>query len=112
MPAGRYSLAGTTYLGHSTQTMLLPYFDQANLYNALNTSAGFNSPPNFTKNSQTMLPGLLCPSNPVIEGVNWTGGTNPGSTDPNNDSARDPLRGNFGHRDGTVRPTQPGDCQW
>lgn len=93
MPAGRYSLAGTAYLGHSTQTMLLPYFDQAPLYNVLNTSVGFNSAPNFTANSQTILPGLLCPSNPVTEGVNWTGATNPGGSDPNNDSARTHYEG-------------------
>ncbi len=88
LPAGRYSLAGTTYLGHSTQTMLLPYFDQANLYNQMNTSVGFNSAPNFGAPALVMLPGLLCPSNPVTDGVNWTGGTNPATTDSNNDSAR------------------------
>lgn len=88
LPAGRYSLAGTAYLGHSVQTMLLPYFDQAPLYNTMNTSVGFNSAPNFAAAALTILPGLLCPSNPVTEGVNWTGGSNPAGSDPNNDSAR------------------------
>ena len=88
LPAGRYSLAGTTYLGHSTFTMLLPYFDQAPLYNSMNTSVGFNSAPNFGAPSLTILTGLLCPSNPVTDGVNWTGGTNPATTNSNNDSAR------------------------
>lgn len=87
-PAGRYSLAGTTYLGHSTQTMLLPYFDQAPLYAQLNTNIGFNQAPNFAAPALTVLSGLLCPSNPVTEGVNWTGGQNPATTDPKNDSAR------------------------
>ncbi|MDB5391703.1 MAG: Prepilin-type cleavage/methylation protein [Planctomycetaceae bacterium] len=87
-PAGRYSLAGTAYLGHSIQTMLFPYFDQTALYSQMNTSVGFNSAPNFGQPALTVLPGLLCPSNPVTEGVNWTGGSNPAGTDPNNDSAR------------------------
>ena len=87
-PAGRYSLAGTMFLGHSAQTMLLPYFDQAPLYAQMNTSIGFNGQPNFNTPAITILSGLICPSNPVNEGVNWTGGTNPAGTDPNNDSAR------------------------
>lgn len=88
LPAGRYALAGTAYLGHSVQTMLLPYFDQAPLYNQMNTSVGFNSAPNFAAPAITILPGFLCPTNPVTEGVNWTGGVNPAGSNPNNDSAR------------------------
>lgn len=87
-PAGRYSSAGQIYLGHSTQTMLLPYIDQAPLYNSMDVSIGFNAAPNFGAASATVLPAFLCPSNPVTEGVNWTGGTNPSHSDPNNDSAR------------------------
>lgn len=88
LPAGRYSLRGTTYLGHSVQTMLLPYFDQAPLYQSMNTSLAFNAAPNFGAPAITVLTGLLCPSNPVTEGVDWTGGVNPATSDPKNDSAR------------------------
>ncbi|MEX0724865.1 MAG: DUF1559 domain-containing protein [Planctomycetaceae bacterium] len=93
-PAGRYPLQNTDYLGHSTQTMLLPYIDQANLYNAMNTSIGFNGQPNFNTPELTLIPALLCPSNPVLEGVNWTGGTNPApGSDPFQDTARTHYEG-------------------
>ncbi|MES2793656.1 MAG: DUF1559 domain-containing protein [Planctomycetota bacterium] len=92
MPAGRYSaLSGgvwSAYHGHSVQTMMLPHLDQANLYNKMNVSATFNVAPNFGTASLTVLPVFLCPTNPITEGVNWTGATNPNGTDPNNDSAR------------------------
>ncbi|MFN0199477.1 MAG: DUF1559 domain-containing protein [Planctomycetaceae bacterium] len=88
-PAGRYSLTAGVYSGHSTHTMLLPFIDQANLYNAMNTSLPFYVSPNFNTPELSIIPGYLCPSNPVVEGVNWTSGTNaaPGA-DPNQDSAR------------------------
>lgn len=88
LPAGRYSLNGVPYAGHSNQTMLLPYFDQANLYATIDTSKPFYVAPNFGQPWLTVIPMLLCPSNPVTEGVNWTGGSNPAGSDPNNDSAR------------------------
>jgi prepilin-type N-terminal cleavage/methylation domain-containing protein len=88
LPAGRYSMAAGAAYGHSAHTMLLPYIDQAPLYNKMNTSANFNAPVNFAAPAVTVLPVYLCPSNPVTEGVNWTGGLNPVSNDPNNDSAR------------------------
>src|SRR6187397_2434968 len=47
LPAGRYSLNGVPYAGHSNQTMLLPYFDQANLYATIDTSKPFYVAPNF-----------------------------------------------------------------
>lgn len=80
---GGYGLSGPQCANH-----VVPYFDQAPLYNTMNTSVGFNSAPNFGAAALTILPGLLCPSNPVTEGVNWTGGSNPAGSDPNNDSAR------------------------
>jgi len=88
-PPGRNSLAGTDYLGHSCHTRLLPYIDQAPLYNSMDLNNGFNSPPNFNTPELTMIAPYLCPSNPVVEGVNWTSRTNasPGA-DPNQDTAR------------------------
>ena len=64
------------YLGHSTQTMLLPYIDQASIYNKMNFTLGFNSGVNFDM-GQNVLSAFLCPSNPTTEGVDYTGG-NPG----------------------------------
>lgn len=92
-PPGRTSMlfSGSLvlYWGHSTQTFLMPYLDQANLYNTLNVSAGFSEQPNFNKSALTLIPVYLCPSNIVIEGVNWTSATNPApGSNPNEDSAR------------------------
>ena len=71
-PAGRMRTTASDYLGHSTQTMLLPYIDQAPLYNQMNFTVGFNSAPNFAL-GQTILTAFLCPSNPTTEGVDYTG---------------------------------------
>ena len=78
-------------LGAVTETMLLPYIDQANLYNKFNFDVGFNAAPNWA-NSVNIIPAFLCPSNPQTEGVNWTGSTGP-SGDANNDSARTHYEG-------------------
>ncbi|QDV49681.1 DUF1559 domain-containing protein [Gimesia fumaroli] len=75
-PSGRMRTTASDYLGHSTQTMLLPYIDQASLYNQMNFTVGFNSAPNFAL-GQTVLPAFLCPTNPTTEGVDYTG-SNPG----------------------------------
>jgi prepilin-type N-terminal cleavage/methylation domain-containing protein len=88
-PSGRTSMGGLSYLGHSTQVMLLPYIEQSTLYATFNLAVGFNHVTNFNCNSRTVLPAFLCPSNPVTEGVNWTGATNPcAGSDPNQDTAR------------------------
>jgi prepilin-type N-terminal cleavage/methylation domain-containing protein len=88
-PSGRMTMGTVPYLGHSTQTMILPYIDMAPLYNQLNTQLGFNVSPNFNAAGLTVIPAFLCPSNPVTEGVNWTGGTNPApGANPNEDTAR------------------------
>ncbi len=72
-PSGRMRTAASEYLGHQTHTMLLPYFDQAPLYNQMDFTIGFNSAPNFAA-GETVLTALLCPSNPTTEGVDYTGG--------------------------------------
>ena len=82
-PFGRSASLGTV-----AEVMLLPYIDQAPLYNKFNFSTGFNSSPNWDV-SLTVLPAYLCPSNPQTEGCNWTGGTNPApGSNANEDSAR------------------------
>jgi prepilin-type N-terminal cleavage/methylation domain-containing protein len=93
-PAGRYSLNGTTYSGHSTHTMILPFVDQAPLYNGMNTSLPFNVSPNYTALALTNISTFLCPTNPHTEGVNFTGTLNPApGADPNQDSARTHYEG-------------------
>ena len=75
-PSGRMRTTISEYLGHSTQTILLPYIDQAPLYNQMNFTIGFNSAPNRAA-GETILTAFLCPSNPTTEGVNYTGGLPP-----------------------------------
>jgi len=79
---------GTSTLGHTCLTMLLPGIDQAPLYSLYDFSKGFNVTPNF-ENSSQVLPAFLCPSNPQTEGCDWTGATNPRpGSNPREDSAR------------------------
>tara|TARA_R110002095_G_scaffold39808_4_gene36661 strand:- start:4616 stop:5509 length:894 start_codon:yes stop_codon:yes gene_type:complete len=74
-PFGR-SNTGFTYTGagsiHMCGTMLLPFLDQAPLYNKLNLEVNWanaaNKPFLLTK-----LSVFLCPSNPQDEGMNYTG---------------------------------------
>lgn len=88
-PPGRTSLQIAVYSGHSTQTFLLPYLDQAPLYNSLNVNVPFHVSPNFNQPGLVRIPAYLCPSNIVLEGVNWTGGTNPApGANSNEDTAR------------------------
>ncbi len=85
---GVFPFGRSASLGHVTLTMLLPQIDQGALYNLFDFSRGFNSSPNW-ENSAQVIPAFFCPSNPQVEGVNWTGGTNPKpGSDPNQDSAR------------------------
>ncbi|MCA9117939.1 MAG: DUF1559 domain-containing protein [Planctomycetaceae bacterium] len=81
-PAGRYRTAGQDYLGHSTQTLILPYIDQGPLYNSMNLSTSFNVAPNFPTAGLNVLPAFLCPSNPVTEFLNWTSATPDGDSAP------------------------------
>lgn len=70
---------GTTPLNFSWITMILPYFDQAPLYNSINFSQSFWPQMNNQGNriASTLLPQLLCPSDPGFGGGNkwkiaWT----------------------------------------
>ncbi|WP_144983060.1 DUF1559 domain-containing protein [Gimesia aquarii] len=57
---------GTTPLNFSWITMILPYFDQAPLYNSINFSQSFwpQLDGNGNRIASTLLPQLLCPSDP------------------------------------------------
>jgi len=72
---GNYS-----YVAFSAQAMLLPYLDQAPLYNQFNFMISLNSSPNSTL-KQTVIPTFLCPSD--IRGRIPNGGgynTGPGNS--------------------------------
>jgi prepilin-type N-terminal cleavage/methylation domain-containing protein len=86
---------GSPMMGWSWATMLLPYFDQAPLYNSMSTTAApsINSgiPSAAWVATQTVLPALRCPSDVGADRVNlvdiagvnsaaWTPGTFTGST--------------------------------
>lgn len=45
-------------------TLILPYIDQAPMYNSMNFNVGYNVGANLTANAQR-YPAYLCPSNPV-----------------------------------------------
>ncbi|QDU49299.1 DUF1559 domain-containing protein [Gimesia panareensis] len=70
---------GTTPLNSSWITMILPYFDQAPLYNQINFSQPLwpQTKSNGERIASTLLPQLLCPSDPGYGGANkwkiaWT----------------------------------------
>ena len=70
---------GTEPLNFSWITMILPYFDQAPLYNSINFSVPFwpQTDSNGNRIASTLLPQLLCPSDPGYGGANshniaWT----------------------------------------
>ena len=93
-PSGRSTETASVYSGHTTEVMLLSYLDQGPLLNQLNISLPFYVSPNFDCPGLALIPTYLCPSNPVTEGVNWTGGTNPcPGSDPNQDTARTHYEG-------------------
>ena len=93
-PPGRTSMFSQIYLGHTTSTMLLPYIEQAPLYQQMNLTLTFNVRPNYDCASITKIPAFLCPSNPETDGVDWTGATNPcAGANPREDSARSHYEG-------------------
>lgn len=93
-PSGRTPMVSAIYLGHTTHTMLLPYLEQGTLQQQMDLSKTFNVRPNFDCASLVKLPMFLCPSNPEMDGVNWTGATNPcAGANPLEDSARTHYEG-------------------
>jgi prepilin-type N-terminal cleavage/methylation domain-containing protein len=93
-PPGRTSMFQQIYLGHTTQTMILPYLEQNPLQNLMNLAFTFNVRPNYDCACLTKLPMFFCPSNPETDGVNWTGATNPcPGSNPVEDSARTHYNG-------------------
>lgn len=69
-----------TFYRWSALAQLLPYLEQANLRNALDTSIPMYMPPNLTLSNQTtivqMVPGFLCPSDIAERVFDQTGPTN------------------------------------
>ncbi len=60
--------------GFSAHTMLLPYMDQAPLYNTLDFNLSLSQAPNLA-GAQKKLTGLVCPSDVDYSNVNvWNGG--------------------------------------
>jgi type II secretory pathway pseudopilin PulG len=79
-------LVGTMRL-FGWQVLMLPYIEQQPLHDQFDfdtyvqISTAVNSEPMWT-----WIDVYLCPSNPTLVGVNWTGGTNPFSGNSNEDS--------------------------
>ncbi|QDT98685.1 DUF1559 domain-containing protein [Gimesia aquarii] len=80
-PAGRSYTdssfsAPQLYGSHMCSTMLLPFLDQAPLYNQFNFQLAFYQAPNSALTQQKIVV-FICPSNPQDEGQNWTGAGGP-----------------------------------
>ncbi|QDT82079.1 DUF1559 domain-containing protein [Gimesia maris] len=56
-----YGYGNYSYFSFSAQTMLLPFLDQANVYNQFNFSLAPNQAPNDTV-KRAVIPAFLCPS--------------------------------------------------
>jgi prepilin-type N-terminal cleavage/methylation domain-containing protein/prepilin-type processing-associated H-X9-DG protein len=68
-PSVRDSSSGTyAWRGFSAQTAMLPYMDQAPLYNQLNFNLMFNEAPNDSVALRQRIPGFLCPSDQIYIG--------------------------------------------
>jgi prepilin-type N-terminal cleavage/methylation domain-containing protein/prepilin-type processing-associated H-X9-DG protein len=99
--AGNPSWGILPWEGFSPQTMLLPYTDQAPLYQSLNFNLSCSESPNI-EGSRRKIPGFICPSDvEYANGNTWSGpgpGNNYGaSTGPNGvyTSAAQNERGHF-----------------
>jgi prepilin-type N-terminal cleavage/methylation domain-containing protein len=91
-PSGRSRMVIRDLLGHVTTAMLMPYLDQGT--SGINLDRTFNVAPNFGCAGLVKHTVFLCPSNPEVDGVNWTGATNPcAGSDPNQDTARTHYEG-------------------
>lgn len=61
---------GREWGGHSVHTMLLPFIDQANLYNQWDFNQDWYDDPNrTTMRNAGVLPAFNCPSDPITPGV-------------------------------------------
>ncbi len=78
-PPGGTSVAANLNTGHNMFADILPYFDQAAIYNQLNwTISGWNTgsgtPSAHVAATLTVLPALICPSSTTatFNGYNWS----------------------------------------
>jgi prepilin-type N-terminal cleavage/methylation domain-containing protein/prepilin-type processing-associated H-X9-DG protein len=56
---------------HSILIRLLPYFEQAQLYNAFNTNTHYSDPPQATVQA-TGVSGIWCPSDPAVSQIDYS----------------------------------------
>lgn len=59
---------GSEWRGHSVHSMILPFIDQAPLYNQLNFNIYWTDNPNRNPLGRTDIAGFLCPSDQTIPG--------------------------------------------
>lgn len=76
-PSVRDSSTGTyAWRGFSAQAQILPYVDQAPLYNQLNFNLMFDEAPNNSAALRIRIPGFLCPSDTQFPGSTTEPGNN------------------------------------
>ena len=68
--------SGNAWRGFSVHTMLLPYMDQAGLYNKLDFNNRYDEAPNNTVDVRKRLPSFVCPSDFVYVGATTDPGVN------------------------------------
>ncbi len=73
--AGTASAGTCAWRGFSAHTMMLPYIDQAPLYNSLNLNMKYDDAPNNTAALRAKLAAFRCPSDSIYPG----GATEPGN---------------------------------
>ncbi len=107
---------GNNVIGHSVYTLILPYFEQNNVYNMINLKASIFNPINLpaplgsNPAFSTIIKPLICPSSPAPSSINYYNclfgppgwGVNPSciTSPPNMIFARSdygPLPGTDGH---------------
>ena len=67
---------GCAWRGFSAHTMLLPYMDQAGIYNKLNMNNLYDAAPNTGADVRTRIAGFICPSDFTFPGNNTQPGVN------------------------------------
>jgi len=108
-PAAAPSRTGIPYSYHTMHTMLLPYLDQANVYNQIDMNVRFDHANNATA-IRTQLPVYICPSDNRTSDMNTTGGAThnypgAGSTHPYGLCGYHGTSGVFAERNGQLHPT-------
>lgn len=100
---------GVPHSYHTMHTMLLPYIDQANVYNQMDMNLRFDHANNKAARD-TQIPVYICPSDNRISDKNTTGGAThnypgAGSTHPYGLCGYHGASGVFAERNGQLHPT-------